>query len=75
MAIYLKEMVNECDLNGITYDSFVEGAHLLVRGNSGRVCPIMYVGPEYIAEHDLKVVDYDTAVAMVEAMQDAFVGF
>jgi hypothetical protein len=75
MAIYLKGYVTECDFNGTKYDGFVEGAHLLVRGNSGRVCPIMYVGPEYIEDHGLEVVDYDTAVAKVEAMQDSFVGF
>jgi len=74
MAIYLKGWVAKCDFNGTTYDGLVEGAHLLVRGHRGGR-RVIYVGPEFIAEHDIKVVDYDTATKMVEAMENSFVGF
>lgn len=75
MSIYMQAFVQECDFTGTTYSTPVEGAWLLVKGASGRVCPVMFAGPEYVEGNGLEVVDYDTAVDLVQNMEGAFVGF
>ena len=42
--------VNECDFTGRKYAEPVMGGHCLAAGATGRVCVVMYVGPEYLAE-------------------------
>ena len=51
--MYMKATVNACDLTDTKYDTPVEGAYILARGATGRVCCVMFVGPEYLAENDI----------------------
>jgi len=44
----LKTKVQECDVTGEAYPYPVEGAHIFDRGATGRVCCVMYAGPEYV---------------------------
>lgn len=49
-------MVTTCDLRTIDYDEPVEGAHIIARGATGRWCCVMWVGPEYLDENDIKTI-------------------
>lgn len=52
----MKAMVTTCDLNTIDYDEPVEGAHVIVRGATGRWCCVMWAGPEYLDENNIKTI-------------------
>ena len=74
--MYMKAKVSECDMNGIQYDSPVDGAWILSQGATGRVCAVMYVGPEYIAAHGLVTITREQAEAqVVDYPQPAWVDF
>lgn len=51
----IKALVNDCDFTGRKYPAPVWGAHCFARGATGRVCLVMTMGPEYVAEHDPKL--------------------
>ena len=48
--------VPECDFTGRVYETPVWGAHLLAQGATGRWCPVMYMGPEYMKETEEEVI-------------------
>ena len=73
--MYMREMVPECDFTQTKYDTPVEGAWCLAQGATGRYCAVMYVGPEYIAEHGLQTISREEAEARVEAEDGAWVDF
>lgn len=41
--------VTECDFTGERFESPVQGIHCFSRGATGRVCCVMYGGPEQLA--------------------------
>ncbi len=49
--MYMKAKVSECDYTGKTYPELVEGAYVLAQGATGRWCPVMFVGPEWLTKH------------------------
>ena len=73
--MYIAGKVTECDFSGKTYDKPVEGAHALARGATGRVCCVMYVGPEYLAEQGIKLSTREEAERWAESVQGGSVDF
>ena len=74
--MFMKEMVTECDFTDRKYDSPVEGAWALAQGASGRYCCVMFVGPEYLAEHPgHEIISREEAEARVEAQEGAWADF
>jgi hypothetical protein len=72
----MREMVPECDFTDRKYNPPVEGGWFLAQGATGRYCCVMYVGPEWLAEHpDHEVISRDEAEARVNAEDGAWVDF
>ena len=59
-------MVSECDLKGIKYDAPVQGAWVISQGATGRWCPVLYVGPEFLAGRKEQPITREEALARVE---------
>jgi|3_EtaG_2_1085321.scaffolds.fasta_scaffold404139_1 hypothetical protein len=59
--MYLKHKVPECDFKNIKYDEPVDGAYVLCRGATGRWCPVMFAGPEWLEENDIELVNFEEA--------------
>lgn len=59
--MYIKQMVRECDFTGRKYESAVEGAGALAQGATGRMCVVMYAGPEFIAENNISLMSEEDA--------------
>ena len=51
--MYVEGKVSECDFTERTYDSKVNGAHVIAQGGSGRWCAVMHAGPEYLKENNI----------------------
>ena len=51
--MFIKQMIRECDFTGRKYNTSVEGAGALAQGATGRMCVVMYAGPEYLAENKI----------------------
>lgn len=64
--MYVESYVPECDFTKRVYPSVVKGASAVARGATGRYCEVVWVGPEYIAEHGLTVLSREEAYAIVE---------
>lgn len=64
--MFIELMVTECDFTGSKFGKPVKGAGAVARGASGRWCVVMWIGPEEIAERDIKVISDDEARAIVE---------
>jgi len=64
--MFVKQKVNECDFTGRKYNSAVDGAGALAKGATGRVCVVMYAGPEYLAENNVTPLSYEDAVKKTE---------
>ena len=50
----IRGKVKDCDMTGKSYETQVDGGWILARGNTGRVCVVMHVGPEYIKANDVQ---------------------
>lgn len=46
--MWLKSKVKECDFLGISYLQEVDGCYAIAQGASGRWCPVMVAGPDFI---------------------------
>jgi hypothetical protein len=66
----IKANVSTCDITDRNYGKYVEGAAALARGATGRWCAVLWFGPEYIADNDLKIISREEAVKRVEALGD-----
>jgi hypothetical protein len=73
--MYVKAMVSECDMDNTKYDKEVEGAHIVARSAVGRYCPVLYVGPEFLAENDITPLEYDVAIAEAVSYIDVNGGY
>lgn len=73
--MYMHEMVPECDYTQVRYDKPVAGAWILAQGATGRYCAVMFVGPEWLAEHDINPISREEAEARVNAQEGAWVDF
>lgn len=65
--MYMETLVDVCDGKHITYSTPRKGAALLKEDNDGCWTIISYVGPEYIAEHDIKPMAKAKVRQIVEA--------
>lgn len=65
--MFVKQMVHECDFTGRRYDTAVEGAGALAQGATGRMCVVLYAGPEYLAENQITLMSEDEAEAWAKA--------
>lgn len=64
--MYVESYVPECDFTKRVYPSVVKGAYVVVRGETGRYCAVMYVGPEYIAERGITPISREDAFDLIE---------
>ena len=62
----MQAMIDECDFTDRKYDTPVEGAWLILQGATGRWCPVMYAGPEYLADSKQPVLTYEEVMAEIE---------
>ena len=68
--MYIKQMVQECDMDGIKFGAVVAGAAIVARGATGRWCVVLECGPEYLARHEIVPEDADMVRARIDAGQD-----
>lgn len=61
--MWLATEVTECDFTGRKYDKPVNGAYALAQGATGRVCPVMVAGPEYLADVEANVMTLEEVEA------------
>ena len=73
--MYVAAMVKECDFTNRKYRAPVMGAMAVARGASGRYCPVMFVGPEILAEHGVTPLTEEEAYAKIEAAGDGYPDF
>ena len=73
--MYVQAMVRECDFSDRKYDTPVSGAIAVSRGASGRYCPVMFVGPEILAQHGVTPLTEEEAYAKIEAAGDGYADF
>lgn len=73
--MYVAAMVSECDFSDRKYDAPVLGAMAVARGASGRYCPVMFVGPEILAEHNVTPLTEVEAYARIAAAGDGYADF
>lgn len=59
--MYVKAMVTECDFTERKYPVPVQGAWIVAQGATGRWCPVMYVGPEYLATASIRPISIQQA--------------
>ena len=64
--MYVERNVPECDFTDTKYEKSVPGCAALARGATGRWCEVMWMGPEYMAENDIKPMTYEEAVTYLE---------
>lgn len=67
----ISRQVTECDVTGAKYTSPVDGAAHLCRGQTGRWCEVLHVGPEQLAldvKSGAQVLTPDAARAQILAM-------
>ena len=65
--MYIQANVTECDYTDTKYDAPVPGAHVLCRGATGRVCVVMFVGPEWLADNAVVLSSREEAIAWAES--------
>ena len=73
--MYVQAMVSECDFSNRKYDVPVMGAMAVSRGASGRYCPVMFVGPEILAQYGVTPLTEEEAYAKIEAAGDCYADF
>ena len=73
--MYVAAMVRECDFSNRKYQAPVMGAMAVARGASGRYCPVMFVGPEILAQHGITPLTEKEACAKIEAAGDGYPDF
>jgi hypothetical protein len=73
--MYVRAMVRECDFSDRKYEVPVMGAMAVARGASGRYCPVMFVGPEILAEHGVTPLTEEEAYAKIELLGDGYADF
>jgi len=73
--MYVETYVTSCDLSGVKYPSAVKGCAAIAQGATGRYCEVIHFGPEYIAEHGLKVLSREEAIAIIEERGDGYADF
>ena len=65
--MYIEGKVTECDMTDKKYATPVVGAHILARGATGRVCAVMHIGPDYLADNPVTISSREEAVAWAES--------
>jgi hypothetical protein len=60
--------VYSCDFTDKTYPDGVQGAYALAQGATGRICCVMYVGPEFLAKNKITSVSYEQAEKWAESI-------
>jgi hypothetical protein len=73
--MYVQAMVRECDFSNRKYDSPVMGAMVVSRGASGRYCPVMFVGPEILAQHNCVPLTEQEAYSKIAMAGDGYPDF
>ena len=73
--MYVQAMVRECDFSDRKYDVPVLGAMAVARGASGRYCPVMFVGPEILAQHGVIPLTEEEAYAKIKLAGDGYADF
>jgi hypothetical protein len=62
----IKEKVQECDFTSKVYTEPVDGGWVIVQGATGRWAPVMYIGPEALAEMEASPITRQEALEIVE---------
>jgi hypothetical protein len=73
--MYVQAMVRECDFSDRKYNSPVMGAMVVSRGASGRYCPVMFVGPEILAQHNCVPLTEQEAYSKIAMAGDGYPDF
>jgi hypothetical protein len=73
--MYVQAMVRECDFSDRKYEVPVLGAMAVARGASGRYCPVMFVGPEILAQHGVTALTEEEAYAKIKLNGDGYADF
>jgi hypothetical protein len=73
--MYVQSMVRECDFSDRKYEVPVMGAMAVARGASGRYCPVMFVGPEILAQHGVTPLTEEEAYAKIKLNGDGWADF
>lgn len=63
MTMFIEAVITECDMTQAKYKQPVTGAYMMSRGASGRVCPVLSVGPEFISERNISLSTYEEVEA------------
>lgn len=66
-SVYIAGRVTDCDFQQIEYDEPRDGLWALAEG-CGRVCCVMFVGPDYPGFAELKVTSREEAEAECERL-------
>jgi hypothetical protein len=73
--MYVQAMVRECDFSDRKYNSPVMGAMVVSRGATGRYCPVMFVGPEILAQHNCVPLTEQEAYSKIAMAGDGYPDF
>jgi hypothetical protein len=73
--MYVQAMVRGCDFSDRKYDAPVMGAMVVSRGASGRYCPVMFVGPEILAQHNCVPLTEQEAYSKIAMAGDGYPDF
>ncbi len=73
--MYVAAMVRECDFTDTRYDAPVLGAMVVSRGASGRYCPVMFVGPQWLDQRGVIPLTDEEAYAKIKLLGDGYPDF
>jgi hypothetical protein len=73
--MYVQAIVRECDFSDRKYDAPVMGAMVVSRGATGRYCPVMFVGPEILAQHNCVPLTEQEAYSKIAMAGDGYPDF
>lgn len=73
--MFVEMNVPMCDFTSRQYKEPVKGAGAVARGATGRYCVVMYAGPEYLKQNDIKSVSYEEAITEIHKRGDGYIDF
>lgn len=61
----IRRKVTHCDFTDRRYEQPVDGAACLAQGATGRWCEVLWIGPEHLAEAEVKTISREEAIQQI----------
>ena len=66
--MFVAGKVSACDFYDYRYSEPVDGVWMIARGATGRYCPVMCAGPEWLAKNPVELLSMEEAEKKVEEL-------